>query len=185
MMARNHVVCGIAALGLVAGAVGIVADIVPDAADAVRRSVMRPETLFCLPLYVLGCLAPDIDSPSSVLGRYMSVGIGHRTIFHAVWIPAILLWFFHTVPAVVWFCAGYLVHLFVDSFSVMGVCFFWPYPGYISYPSGVKVKRHHVLGFYHAGTDEETVCATVFVALSVVVFVVAVACGNVGALFGV
>lgn len=178
MMARNHVICSAAALALIAGSAAVSYDVVPVVGDTINNYVSVPSIFLCIPLYFLGTLIPDLDSPSSVLGRYSPIKLPHRTILHSLWIPILLSVFFHDNVYVMWFVAGYLVHVLLDSISVMGVCFFWPYPGYRSYGSGAKIKKHHVVKLYHANTREETVVAISFIVLCLGILLAAVLFGK-------
>ena len=69
-------------------------------------------------------LLPDIDSDSSILGRYVPTNFGgHRGVVHSLY-PVILL----MIPAIVWqhfvlwlIPLGYFTHLLVDDASVAGI----------------------------------------------------------------
>lgn len=106
-------------------------------------------------LFFLGLVLPDIDSKTSIIGRYVHLPFKHRTWTHSLW-PVIAfavgsLW----VRPLMWLAIGYLVHLFWDSISRSGVCWFYPMPGYIEYSSGAKVKKGHWLKLYSNGSVEE------------------------------
>jgi inner membrane protein len=76
---------------------------------------------------ILGSLFPDIDSPTSYVGRnakIVSFFAKHRGIFHSIF-PLIIinlgfayfkLWFF-----LIGFSLGYLSHLFLDMFTKKGL----------------------------------------------------------------
>lgn len=85
---------------------------------------------------VIGSLLPDIDEPSSYVGR-RSFGVaakvkeafGHRGMTHSlvVWgVMVALVWRQSASPLVVGFVLGYLFHIIEDFFSVQGVPLFWP-----------------------------------------------------------
>ena len=38
---------------------------------------------------LIGSVAPDIDSERSLVGRHIHLPVEHRTITHALWIPAL------------------------------------------------------------------------------------------------
>ena len=120
---------------------------------------------------LLGSLLPDIDHPSSLLGRYVHVAGGHRTWTHTVYFVILFgvlsIWF----RPLAWLALGYFWHLFWDSLSYGGVCWFWPFSKYIDYPGGAHVKRKHRIKLYHTGSLVEYIITwlTVFFAfLSVV-----------------
>lgn len=81
----------------------------------------------------IGSLAPDIDTPKSMLGRcfypisfLLNKIIGHRTYTHdpILWIPiAIVLTIKY--PILFGFFFGYLGHLFLDSLTADGIPFFY------------------------------------------------------------
>lgn len=85
----------------------------------------------CIVSLGFGALLPDVDSKSSILGRYVpwiQDAIGHRTLTHTVWVLIPLFfaayWFGHVV---LWMIAiGYWLHIVQDSFSVQGINWFWP-----------------------------------------------------------
>lgn len=71
----------------------------------------------------LGSVLPDIDSPKSLVGKYVPVIpqiLPHRTITHSGMVCA-LLWML--CPAVGF---GAAIHLFLDMFNPEGVPIFWP-----------------------------------------------------------
>lgn len=87
----------------------------------------------------VGSLVPDLDHPSSWLGKRLffisiplSALLGHRGLTHsllaALGIAATLGWYLHAggmVPWVAAFLIGYLVHLFAD-WNTGGVPLLWP-----------------------------------------------------------
>jgi inner membrane protein len=86
---------------------------------------------------VVGSLLPDIDEPTSYVGR-RSFGVsnkvkeafGHRGMTHSlfVWgiIALVVMWESSSLFAV-GFALGYLFHILEDFFSVQGVPLFWPF----------------------------------------------------------
>lgn len=87
---------------------------------------------------LLGALFPDIDHPTSMLGRYVKP-IGwlakHRGFFHSLFAAALftgllyaLLSFFGVYDAVyaLAFFAGYLSHLFFDAITKEGIQPYYP-----------------------------------------------------------
>ena len=117
--------------------------------------------------YVFGILLPDIDSPSSMLGRYVHLPFDHRTWTHSLFLYLFL------VPAAILFkpammvLLGVLMHLFEDASSAQGVCFFYPLEKYREYPSGAKVKKKHKVKLYHAGKPSENWLVGFCVGLSI------------------
>lgn len=86
---------------------------------------------------VIGSLLPDIDEPSSYVGR-RSFGVagkvkeafGHRGMTHSliVWgVLAALVWRDSASPFAAGLVLGYLFHIVEDFFSVQGVPLFWPF----------------------------------------------------------
>lgn len=121
-------------------------------------------------LYLFGTLLPDCDVETSALGRYVHIKLGHRTWTHSLWAPLVLLavgYGYFRQSWMLWVVFGYLVHLVIDSWSKMGICWFYPYPGFIEYSSGARVKRgraHKMFVLYRTGSSSETaVCAGLIV----------------------
>lgn len=141
-------------------------------------------------LFAFGTLLPDCDSERSALGRYVHVQVEHRTWTHSLWVPAILLgvlyfWQGHTWS--LWLVFGYLVHLMLDSWSKMGVCWFYPYPGFREYASGARVKRHRgrrLMSLYKTGTSSEAAVLAVLVTLCVMVLILCHVFGGIHPYFG-
>lgn len=96
----------------------------------------------------VGSLAPDIDHPTSKVGRkfvlkpiskFINKTFGHRTITHSVIISilmtVLLLSFVESFNGILqyiyWysalgFCIGYFSHLLLDAFTVDGIPVFYP-----------------------------------------------------------
>jgi membrane-bound metal-dependent hydrolase YbcI (DUF457 family) len=171
MKSENHLVGGIALASVAGDAAYAIPVEIPVLSDAVAWSVDRAAVgVACaFSLYLLGCLLPDVDISSSWLGRFVCVFGGHRTWTHALWVPMALVawWVFDPRRAwVLWLVFGYVAHLILDSWSAMGICWFWPYPGYRVYGRGARVKKsklHKAFSFYHTGTDEEQRVVTLLV----------------------
>lgn len=83
---------------------------------------------------IVSAALPDIDTPKSVLGKRLpllsyplKLLVGHRTVFHAVWLPAILVFFFSDFPSLsLGIAVGYGSHLLLDSLTRQGVQLFYP-----------------------------------------------------------
>lgn len=75
-------------------------------------------------------------------------------------------------PVSAWIFIGSVVHLFWDSLSAMGNCWFYKlFSDYIEYPSGAKVKKGHWLKLYHAGEWSEYFLLFIIVAVTVASFI--------------
>lgn len=80
-----------------------------------------PETIVC----VLGTIMPDIDSSSSILGRFIpkpihklmfKKGYNHRGFLHTMIMPILLAFTPYR-----YLLYGYLLHLLYDSFNYSGI----------------------------------------------------------------
>lgn len=182
MMGKSHIAAGICTTELVwaAGRTlrlynGPGSEYVEGLVDAVASYLAVPAGVpwpvhmgTCLGLLLLGSVLPDIDSKNSILGRYVHLPVEHHTWTHAVYIPAILAFFVLWYHSLFWLLAGYMTHLFWDSLSAQGVCWFYKIlSDYREYPSGAKVKRGHRLKLYKTGKTSEYVLLGILVTLSV------------------
>ena len=110
----------------------------------------------------IAALLPDIDHPGSKLGRRVPVLptvinklVGHRTLTHSILVLIILtgmLFFIAPVFITIAFFVGYLSHLILDSFTVSGVPFLYPFK-----------KRNYGLRFCYTQGIFEKVFLVVFV----------------------
>lgn len=92
---------------------------------------------------LVGCLLPDIDQPTSFLGKRNRLvsGVTHKTLGHRggthsllglvivfVMVAFISQRYFNFAGRYFpfWLCTGYLFHLLEDSFSKDGVKWLWP-----------------------------------------------------------
>lgn len=106
------------------------------------------QKILFIPLVLLASLLPDVDSTSSELGRRkifrpMQVLFEHRGPLHsytACILASILLTFLLPTFSLPLFL-GYSFHLFLDSFTVMGIRPFWP----LKFTSSGKVKSGGVV----------------------------------------
>lgn len=138
------------------------------ASDFVLDNKTMPFWLFlsvCIVFYMLGGLLPDVDVETSILGRFIYVPVGHRTWFHAVYIPIVcfvtgIIWF----RPLIWLGFGYMVHLFWDSFSVERIRYFYP------------AKARFGIGIYHTHQMSEYIFLSIncFAILIYTVFVLQV-----------
>lgn len=107
----------------------------------------------CLLALAFGALLPDVDSKSSILGRYVpwvQDTIGHRTFTHTIWMMAVLFGLaYYFNQFLLWMVViGYLLHVLQDSFSKQGIQWLWP----------IKISRKNFnLRFYRVGGTLETV----------------------------
>lgn len=184
MMGRSHLITGVCALEH-----AYVASVLIDRADNPVLTKIQYQTQdylgltnlaalskAALPLYIavflLGVLLPDIDNPKSLLGRIVHVPVKHRRWFHAIYfyLPLLPLGFVH--PMFGWLFFGVFVHLFWDSFSAMGNCWFYKIlSDYKEYPGGAQIKKGHRLKLYHAGAWSEYLLLFVIVAATVASFI--------------
>ena len=111
--------------------------------------------------FILGSLLPDIDCPTSTLGRIIYIPVEHRTWTHTIWFVIAFgigsIWF----RPLIWLALGFFLHLFWDNFSRTGICFIYPI---------IKKRKHHPLKLYKSGSVSELVvvgCVFGFTCLSV------------------
>ena|ERR1700712_4901098 len=123
MMARSHVVVGLAAWIV--------------AAPLLHVPVIDP---WYLGLVVLGSLLPDVDHPKSWVGRRtrpvstaLAAALGHRGITHSaiavVGLSLLLLHAGYRRGAVCAMAVGYLSHLAADMLTPQGLRLAWPLRG--------------------------------------------------------
>lgn len=186
MLSRNHLITNTASLcGIIGSFVWCSGSLPVLGQPIVRQSFTQfftfinpvqgePDivTVFvCYLLFLFGTLLPDIDSPDSLIGRFVYIPIEHRTWTHTIWFVAVFFVGGYHIIWFVWIGLGYLFHLFWDNLSVCGVCFFYPFSNYIKYDNGAKIKKNHV-GFYHTGEQSENniVILSVFLSICCVTF---------------
>lgn len=151
--------------------------------DDMYGKVMFDLTVMLL-CFVIGCLLPDIDEPSSFLGRYVPVlgqVIGHRTWTHTIWavIGLFVLALVFQSPYILALTVGYFVHVWEDAFSNAGVCWLYPFKNRYEvitkmkdgYPEKFRIKRGKRFKYrYRVGGKFEQL----FVAFSLVVHLLCV-----------
>lgn len=123
-------------------------------------------------LFILGSLLPDIDSPKSLFCKlsHIYLPIEHRTWTHTIWIiiPMIVgSVFFRPLMYLVF---GYTLHMFWDSLSVAGCCWFYPFEKY-RYYGKAKVKEKHILKLYYSNESSEYVLLGIIVTLTIIMCV--------------
>jgi len=83
-------------------------------------------------VFVIASLLPDIDHPSSKIGKrfkFLNYLFAHRGFFHSLFallIFTILLYFVNFLLAIAFF-SGYFLHLLLDSFTRQGIYLFYPF----------------------------------------------------------
>lgn len=118
-------------------------------------------------LLMIGSILPDIDSDNSLLGRYVRIGVQHRTWTHTAWGLPFLCFAGVYYRPMMWCALGVFLHLFWDSLSVGGNCWFYPFSKYIDYSSGAHVKRHHWAKLYRVGDLSEKVIVWALIVMAV------------------
>lgn len=131
-------------------------------------------------LFLFGTLLPDIDNKKSMLGRYFHLPLKHRTWTHSIWFAVwwlvlrylflFLAFQFETKSGLLWIVSvfqwfavgcvfvflGYIGHLWMDTYSAQGVCWFYPFQTYKEYASGAIVKSKHKWKLYYTNKPSET-----------------------------
>lgn len=181
MTGKSHLITGVCALehAYVAGVLIDRVDMVQlTAAKETVQSylgVMEPSAAVMVPFmgaYFLGVLLPDIDKPKSILGRLFHIPVEHRTWTHAIYLYLFFAVLGQFQPVFGWLALGAFVHLFWDSLSACGNCWFYKiFSNYRKYPGGAKVKKGHKLKLYRTGEWSEYLLLFAVVAASVASFV--------------
>lgn len=128
--------------------------------------------IILLLVYFLGLLLPDIDNPNSMLGRFIHVPVRHRTWIHSIYPYLIIGILGAFYPVFFWLTFGVFVHLFWDSFSKMGNCWFYKLlSDYREYPDGARIKKGNHLVLYKAGEWSEYLLTFIIVILTVISFI--------------
>lgn len=119
-------------------------------------------------LFLMGTLLPDIDNEKSILGKHWHIKMEHRTWTHTVWFLSPLALLSIKFVFARWLALGYFLHLFWDSLSVGGICWFYPISQYKYFgTSGAKIKKNHKIYLYRVGKKSEAVLVTILVVISV------------------
>lgn len=137
--------------------------------DQVKTIQMSAVSVFfCIVLYIIGLLLPDIDHSESTLSKAWNIKLKtpHRGLTHSVWFifPFILLGtlrypFFFLVT-------GIIVHDIMDAFSKGGICPLYPLGRYRVYCGTVIRPSSKRIG-YKAGKLSEKVFVAGVIAVSV------------------
>lgn len=188
MMGRSHLIGGSAIAAASLSAVyALSQDVLPDSLSAVSVwsqalldwlvpvqgavSLSVYLVISCL-LFWLGCLLPDIDSKTSMIGRLFPGFPGpHRGVMNTYWVVALLVLCALPEPvrAAVFLAFGYWTHIELDGLSRAGSVRFYPLSRHkiIRQGSGESAQRcvvvHGYKRGYRSGKTSE------YVALSVVV----------------
>lgn len=184
MLSKSHIAANVCSVSLIGCCVyhvvkyynWVFAEYVTGAGEWVYKfcvnSDFAPAWLFYICaglLFLLGSILPDIDSSSSLLGRYFHLPVEHRTWTHTVWACALVFAGVFLSKLFFWLGLGYFLHLFWDSLSKGGVCWFYPISHYTTYSSGAKVKKKHILKLYKTGKTSEYVLIGVLITASMLV----------------
>ena len=181
MKGKNHVISGLSTILAIDGTVGLVSKLMNNDLytnmhttianfsfiDATINNVINGiiTAVICIILYIIGCLIPDIDQEKSTLGRFIHIPVDHRTWTHTIWMVILL-----AIPAIfahcfVWLAFGCAVHIFWDSLSKGGICWFYPISKYKTWSSGAQIKNKHFIYLYHTGDITETIL-TIFTGIT-------------------
>lgn len=124
-------------------------------------SYFNINTYLFFSLVIIGALFPDIDIPSSKIGRrsfglshIIKIFFSHRGIFHSlimlVFIPGLIFYFLDPVAGIAFFI-GYLSHLIADALTKKGISLLHPLPG-------IKIS-----GFVNTGSVIETIILAIII----------------------
>ena len=124
-------------------------------------------------LVYFGALLPDIDSNTSILGRYVHLPLEHRGFTHSFYflLPFLIIGYFNAY--VLWIAFGIFTHLLMDSFSYAGNCWFNYKTGYIRYGSGAIVKKKHLFKLYRVGKVSEGFVVAIVIVLNLLLVYIA------------
>lgn len=150
----------------------VVAPVCTTVYDYVTNHQFIPVLLFYIIsglFFLLGSLLPDIDSERSLLGKYIHLPVEHRTWTHAVWAPLLFFTAGHFCRPFFWLGLGYILHLFWDSLSYAGICWFYPVSNYKRHTNSIKIKKRHRFKLYRVGTVSEYILVILFLVLTAVI----------------
>lgn len=114
-------------------------------------------------LFLIGCLLPDIDQEKSTMGKIMHLPVKHRTWTHTIWAVVLFAAISCFLPCMTFLTFGYILHIFFDSLSKGGICWFYPLSQYKTWTSGAQVKKNHKLYLYRTGETSETLLTAIIV----------------------
>ena len=105
--------------------------------------------------FVVGTFLPDIDRKQSVAGKVLYIPLEHRTWTHSIWAVLLFTVMSFGISVFRFLLLGYVLHIWMDSFSAAGVCFFYPFVKYRKYGNRAFVAPHHKLKLYHTNMPSE------------------------------
>lgn len=130
-------------------------------------------------MFWLGSLLPDIDNPTSTLGRFVRLpGLEHRTWTHSMWMVAINIGLCFLHPQFHLLTLGVILHIWMDVYSASGVCFTYPFKKYRKYSGGAFVAPGHRIKLYYVGKRSERVFAIICCMIALLICVFAVLYGH-------
>ena len=198
MKGTNHLITGAASLAILDAGIKIISDMTDIEiydklhGSAIFKSAFNFESsagnvagiiltiLIAIVLFAFGLLLPDIDQENSLLGRIIYLPIRHRTWTHTIWIVILLSLCMFASPVFFWLAFGYALHIFFDSLSKGGICWFYPISRYRAWASGAQVKKNHFIYFYRTGEASETIVMVIVAFLGIIALVMDILI-NVGA----
>lgn len=138
-----------------------------------KITVLVPFIIISFIALWFGTYMPDMDSSTSKFGKVLHIPAKHRTWLHAIWFPIIFFiagFFFNPFA---WLALGYTLHLFWDSLSRGGVCWFYPFSEYKNYPNGAMVKKGHKIKLYRVGEISEKITVGISIVIAIVITFIA------------
>ncbi len=134
MMSITHIIAGI------------------SCARLMQHGAMLPPSPMILAAAAFGALLPDLDHPSSMLGRrvkplswLLSTTTGHRGMTHSCFMVAVLLFGAAQLPPA-WHAlmlgviAGHASHLMADMLTPAGVPLVWPWRARFRFPITMRTN---------------------------------------------
>lgn len=122
-------------------------------------------------LFIIGCLLPDCDQKNSRIGRVLYIPVEHRTWTHTIWCIILFSILSFVVPCFYWLTYGYFLHIFFDSLSKGGICWFYPISKYKKWTSGAQVKMNHKIYLYRTGEMSEGVLVTIVAIIAIIAII--------------
>ena len=117
-------------------------DVFAHQSNTILKIIMLFVSIF---LYYIGLLLPDIDKKSMIAKLFkFSLPVTHRGITHSFYMFLILLLGSFTFYSLRFLVLGFVVHIFVDSFSPAGWVPFYPLGRYYVRNDTVITKRRHL-----------------------------------------
>lgn len=143
-------------------------DIFAHQTNIVLKIIMLSISIF---LYYIGLLLPDIDKKSMIARLFkFSLPITHRGLTHTVYTLMIFVMGSFTFYPLRFLALGFIVHVFVDSFSPAGWVPFYPLGRYYISNDTVITKRKHLV-LYRSKDYSEDVLLIILFGVSMITFV--------------